>query len=502
MLAVMLAPHAAYAQVRYLPPIDEPVVLRSFAPPDARFGSGHRGVDFAVTPGTPIRAIAQGTVTFAGAVAAHVWVSIAHPDGHVSTYGPLTDLRVGVGDTVTHTTTIGRLAPGGHGSANADQGLHLSLRYDTEYRDPFTVVPRGGQITLVGESLWMATGAPPRANANWGGGRFGGLLVRSSEKASLPYAYHPPNSNHLVIMAGLATSSESQMPDPTLLGYDEDSVTRVSYAGLDEPYGPEHTWAGPEAYVERLEATLRAIGRREPGRAVDIVVHSQAGRIALRHLLTREVLRDPTFPPIGNIIMVASPVNGSDLAAAGQLINVEMGLGGAITELQRRTGFGMGTLPLNAPAIGELDPRSTETQTLARDWQEAWEQAASEQPYGPLVLPPQILSIAGAHDPVVAPGRTRITGKHLPEAANDYLYERVLPGGHGSVKHTDASYETMWRFLAGEDLVDSPGYLAHGIGRGVGGAIEAIRFVVNDLLLPRRSNTTGCFGLNRLLSRC
>ncbi|MEX2533695.1 MAG: M23 family metallopeptidase [Nitriliruptoraceae bacterium] len=502
-VVVLLWPQIAAAQVLlYTSPVEYSVVLRGFDPPDATWGSGHRGVDFAAPDSAVIRAAADGMVTFAGPVVTHVWASIAHADGHLSTYGPLTALRVQPGDMVTRGTVIGRLAAGGHGAGNADHGLHFSLRHNGDYIDPFSVLPAGGLVTLVGESMWMAGGAPPRAQSNWGGGRLGGLLVQSSRKTTLPYAYYPPNANHLLLVGGLATSSDSDLPDPALLGYAADSVTRFSYAGLDQPYQPEHTWDGPLAYVDLFEETLRDIALRQPGRAVDLVVHSQGGLIIVAYLASRNALTDPTLPPIGNVVMFGVPMSGSDLAALGVLIRDEMGLSTPIDALQRFTGLGTDTLRLDAPAIRELDPRSDAIRSLSDAWKEAWNSAFDELPHGPLVLRPNVLSVAGAHDLVVAPGRTRITSGQMPEDAQAFLHERVLPGGHGSMKHTAAANETMWRFLAGEEIVESDGYLARAVGATFGGLISAARFALSDLMVPRHPSATGCFGVNRLLSRC
>ncbi|MGJ3561032.1 peptidoglycan DD-metalloendopeptidase family protein [Streptomyces sp. INA 01156] len=46
-----------------------PRVLRGWEPPETRYGRGHRGVDLAAAPGTPVRAVAAGRVSYAGRVA-------------------------------------------------------------------------------------------------------------------------------------------------------------------------------------------------------------------------------------------------------------------------------------------------------------------------------------------------------------------------------------------------------------------------------------------------
>lgn len=64
-----------------------PQVMRPFDPPDHPWLSGHRGIDLAVQQGRPIRAPADGVITFAGSVAGKDVVSIRHGK-LTSTYEP------------------------------------------------------------------------------------------------------------------------------------------------------------------------------------------------------------------------------------------------------------------------------------------------------------------------------------------------------------------------------------------------------------------------------
>src|SRR5918996_1070897 len=104
----MLAPlGAVHADVRPAPPAavtadpaygtyDWPVhgpVIRPFEPPVGPYGAGHRGIDIAVPPGTPVRAAAEGVVAFAGLVAGGGFVSIDHPDGVRTTYSWLGEVQ-------------------------------------------------------------------------------------------------------------------------------------------------------------------------------------------------------------------------------------------------------------------------------------------------------------------------------------------------------------------------------------------------------------------------
>jgi hypothetical protein len=488
MVTSLLFPRVALAGVVYSPPVDNPVVLRGFSAPGEAYGPGHRGVDFAVGHDTPIRAAATGVVQFAGTVAGHTWVSIGHPDGLVTSYGPLTELNVKTGDVVTRGTPLARLAPGGHGLHNNDQGLHFSVRKDGTYLDPLTILTGfGGNLTLVGDSLWQAGGAPPRAKGGWQGNRFNGLVVAGSRKATLPYAYHPPNANHLVLIGGLATTSDSAMPDPALLGYGPESVTRFSYAGGDQPYTAKDTWDGPFAQVEALRDVLRNIAKTQPGRGIDLVAHSQGGLLALALLYSLDPLGDLSLPPIASVTLLNSPVTGSELAALGTLILDELGFGRTATYLQRLAGVGVNTLPLDAPAIRILDPKAAELAALSQAGAAAFAQAAGEYPSGPLALGTRIMSAAGQTDAVVSPGRTRISrsSRSAREAAN--MFELTLPGGHGSAKQTDAAVEVMWKFMAEEPLPQADGHIAHALGEAARWGIGAVRFLLNDLTVPRRS---------------
>ncbi|WPF65330.1 MULTISPECIES: M23 family metallopeptidase [unclassified Corynebacterium] len=56
------------------------VVHQAYNPPQHNWLSGHRGVDLAATPGSPIYAAGDGTVAFIGVVAGSPTVSIDHEE--------------------------------------------------------------------------------------------------------------------------------------------------------------------------------------------------------------------------------------------------------------------------------------------------------------------------------------------------------------------------------------------------------------------------------------
>src|SRR5881296_292194 len=85
--AACLIPAApAHATGTWTWPVVGPVI-RAFDPPDSPYGAGHRGIDIAAPVGTPVRAAAAGTVTFAGSVGGSLFVTVDHGAGLLSSYG-------------------------------------------------------------------------------------------------------------------------------------------------------------------------------------------------------------------------------------------------------------------------------------------------------------------------------------------------------------------------------------------------------------------------------
>lgn len=90
-----------------------------------RFSSGHRGIDIAAPAGTPVRAIAGGTVIWAGwsTTGGGNVVEIRHPDGMRSRYLHNRVLLVTVGQVVVAGQEIAQV-----GSTGWSTGPHLDLR--------------------------------------------------------------------------------------------------------------------------------------------------------------------------------------------------------------------------------------------------------------------------------------------------------------------------------------------------------------------------------------
>ena len=125
------------AALTLVPPVDGPID-RLFDPPARPWGPGHRGVDYRVPPGTPVRAAAGGVVGFAGEVAGGLHVAVHHPGGLRTTYAYLAVLDVRTGQPVEAGDVIGR--SGGTGPGHGPDVVHFGVRRGTRYVDPLTLV--------------------------------------------------------------------------------------------------------------------------------------------------------------------------------------------------------------------------------------------------------------------------------------------------------------------------------------------------------------------------
>lgn len=142
MVAPAPASAASPGTVTYQPPVDAPVV-DPFRPPSTPYGSGNRGIDYATTPGTPVRAAAPGQVVFAGTVGVSRHVVILHPDGLRTSYSFLRSTAVRRDQRVTAGTVIG----------TAGAALHFGVRAGDAYLDPMALFGSPPRVHLVPDVL-------------------------------------------------------------------------------------------------------------------------------------------------------------------------------------------------------------------------------------------------------------------------------------------------------------------------------------------------------------
>lgn len=137
----LLAPTAATAEGWVVPLAGQPDVTRPFDPPSTPYGSGHRGVDLAGTPGQSVRAAGGGVIGYAAPLAGRGVVTVLHSGGLRTTYEPVT-ATVTVGESVQPGDPIGTLQAG-HRGCPAAACLHWGLLQGEVYLDPMSLLSPG-----------------------------------------------------------------------------------------------------------------------------------------------------------------------------------------------------------------------------------------------------------------------------------------------------------------------------------------------------------------------
>jgi murein DD-endopeptidase MepM/ murein hydrolase activator NlpD len=123
-------------------------LVRPYDAPDDPFAPGHRGIDVAASIGSPVRASADGVVSFAGSVAGNRTVTVDHGEGLLTTYSFLEELRVAQGATVSLGTIVGTVGRG-HNNGEPRSHVHLSARRDGVYFDPLELYVGSSYADLV-----------------------------------------------------------------------------------------------------------------------------------------------------------------------------------------------------------------------------------------------------------------------------------------------------------------------------------------------------------------
>ena len=145
-LLSVLATAPARASGVWIWPVTGPVI-KGFDPPGSPYGPGHRGIDIAAPVGTLVRAPAPGVVSFAGNVGGHLFVTINHGGGFLSTCSFLSGLLVHKGDTVAQGQAIALSGTGHPGDTMPN--LHLGVRLNGEYVDPLDYLGAASVVDLI-----------------------------------------------------------------------------------------------------------------------------------------------------------------------------------------------------------------------------------------------------------------------------------------------------------------------------------------------------------------
>ena len=407
--------------VPYRPPVDAPI-LDPYRAPTTRYGPGNRGIDYAVAPGTAVRAMADGEVIFAGPVAGALHVTVRHGDGLRSSYSFLAQITVHVGQVVRLGDPVGRSA----------EVVHVGVRDPAgNYLDPASLfgVPLHARLVPGGDDGTNGADAEPEpaalaATVAERAGPVGALLARGSAAASdllararlwqhvlvesdptrhaARAAMHladwgatrddctdggvvtpaPGAGRILVEVGGIgSTSSSASVTEvaTTALGYGDADVIRFSYRGGRVP-GPSGIAVAAQEYdaqdsqqplstsADALAALLRDVATARPGVPIDVVAHSQGGIVA-RAAVVDAAAAGQLPPEVAHLVTVASPHQGAD--AAGAVLLGQQSELGRTGELAVQQVLGL-DLDVRSPATRDLAPGSTLLDRLDRDpWPES-----------------------------------------------------------------------------------------------------------------------------------
>jgi len=459
------------SEVVYRPPVDAPV-HDPFRAPTTPFGPGHRGIEYDTGPGTPVAAAAQGTVVFAGAVAGDLWVTIRHPDGVRTTYGPLAMFAVAVGDIVNGGDVVG----------STTGRLLLTARVDGNYVDPALLLSNGPEVHLVPEPASLPSFSPSSFGVgdlfspdalvsalSWGTDRVTEKVEAVYGVTPMPFVLHgvgalaawrerqdnctaddapvavPTGHRVAILVAGIGSSSNGaaiEDVDTSTLGYAPGDVIRFSYRGGRVPsarpirtelasidatsYSPDDSAGDLEVAGHRLADLLSAAAAAVPPSApLDVYAHSQGG-IVLQIALAELAAREPAvLGRLGVVVTLASPYHGAELAGLVDTVTA--------APFGQQSADAVGALAgvdLRAedPAIRQLAPGSSLLNELA----------AESLPAGP-----HYVSIAAQRDPVVP----------SPDAHLDGADNVIVPVGgldaHAALPGSTAATREMALALAG-----------------------------------------------------
>jgi alpha-beta hydrolase superfamily lysophospholipase len=193
------------------------------------------------------------------------------------------------------------------------------------------------------------------------------------------------------------------------LGYDAGEVTYFSYAADGGRYDAHDTYRPLIDSARLLAAQLREQQRRDPGREVDLIAHSQGGVVALAFLKLVYEPGDPAYPPLGTVITLSSPLEGAPLA----------------TTIGRIAGApgGRGALEVAEAALPIPDPDSAAVRDLTQD-----SRFMARLDAAPLPDNIQITTIGSTYDYTVPADHAT-----SDDAQRHTVVETFLTGGHTHV---------------------------------------------------------------------
>lgn len=464
-LALLAGPLAGIARaaetVDYSPPVDA-LVTDPFRAPNGPYGAGNRGLDYKAEPGQEVRAAGDGEVVFVGPIAGSTHVVVLHADGIRTSYSFLASAAVGRGQRVVRGQVVGRAAGDVHfgaraGDAYLDPADLFAGRTPAVRLVPLEPLPEAGERR--GLLRFLRDGAVGFGRAVWNGvvdlagsefvrltfeilgsitpqgvlfryGYAAGLGLVASFRPCTSGEGPPPNLRDgiLIRVSGLGSNSEAVKAgggiggiDPADIGMDGALVHTFSYGStrsVEEgaSYGSADTLGSLESYGADLAQLIARVRAENPGRPIVIVAHSQGGLVA------REALRRAGTDSVAELVTLATPHHGSDLATAGARLRHTKAGQLAQVGIEAATGVDIGD-----SSVSQLAETSDFINSL-----------------GPLPEGLEMTSIAKAGDPIVPIARTHVGG-----ADNRVVPSTSALGDHFNINSDPAAHREVRLALAG-----------------------------------------------------
>jgi len=239
-------------------------------------------------------------------------------------------------------------------------------------------------------------------------------------------------TNRLMFVAGInsersAGGSSNDFPAGRL-GYEAADTRWFSYsseggAAGGGAYVAADTLAPIDDSARRLAGQLRAMQREQPGRSVDLIAHSQGGVVVQTFLKFFYDSGDPSMPPLGTVVTIASPHQGAPLATSAAIANSNPILAPLLSELPGSS------LPADAASVRDLSESSEHNARLHR-----------------VALPPglDVISIGAPLDWVVPATATDLDGAEQVTVAPDSIL-----GQHSDLTTDDATLFAIRNALVG-----------------------------------------------------
>ena len=461
-----IAAAAAAEKVSYKPPVDGPIV-DPYRPPPEPWSAGNRGIDYAPAPGTPVKAAADGEVTFAGQVGGDLHVVILHADGVRTSYSFLDSIAVHRGDKVRQGQVIG----------TSGEDLHFGARVGDDYIDPRTLFDGPPQVFLVPDDVRKAgTESQERSGltkflggikkvVGLGVNKIGAAIGQKIDQLQdfknsikdfdwrphailllntvvawwkqrsdcTPASVEPPplpEQRIAVLVDGLGSKSRDSTVDDietTEMGY-LDSI-RFSYNGgtVDQnSYDPRDTTQDLRLEARRLRELLEQVQRDHPGVPVDLIGHSQGGVIARAMLAYEYEANRARLPRVASLVTLASPHQGTDVATA--LKNIADTTSGNITEWAV-SGLNITSVDLRGTSVRQLAENSDFLNDLNKRRLPDGINFTSIGSRGDLLVPGIHTTVKGAHNVLVNVTGWRSDHSQLPGSPEGQREVRLAVAG-------------------------------------------------------------------------